>query len=105
MRGNKPLASAGVHDNAPTMSEAKTTGLGLVVDSFGRSLTPEVARFLVGWKADEAAQARYEELADKNTEGRLTEEERGELDAIVRFDSVMALLKARAQFVLRPVKG
>jgi hypothetical protein len=87
------------------MIGAKTTGLGLVMDSFGRSLTPEVARFLVEWKADEAAQTRYEELADKNTEGQLTPEESRELEAVVRFDSTMALLKARAQLTLRPAHG
>lgn len=87
------------------MSETKATGLGLVMDSFGRSLTPDVARFLVEWKADEAAQTRYAELADKNAEGQLTPEERRELEAVVRFDSTMALLKARAQLTLRPVHG
>lgn len=75
------------------------------MDSFGRSLTPDVARFLVEWQADEAAQARYAELAGKSTEGQLTSEERRELEAIVRFDSIMALLKARAQLTLRPAHG
>ena len=87
------------------MSEAKTTGLGLVMDSFRRSLTPDIARFLVGWKADEAAQARYEELAGKNTEGQLTPEDRRELEAIVRFDSTMGLLKAQAQLTLHQARG
>jgi hypothetical protein len=55
-------------------SQAKL--LDRLLDPVMRCLTPEAASRLVNLQADDAAQHRMEELADKNTEGALSPEER-----------------------------
>jgi hypothetical protein len=65
-----------------------------------RGLTAELARALINLRADEETQARYDELADKRTEGTLTPPELEELESIVRANTLLGLLKAEAQFVL-----
>jgi len=48
-------------------------------------------------QADVETQARYDELADKRTEGQLTAEEEEELAAMVRANTLVGLLKAEAR--------
>lgn len=66
----------------------------------------EVADFLVGsptpaqivaFKASGEAQARVEELLDRNREESLTPQERSELDAIQSTNHLLMLLKIRAR--------
>jgi hypothetical protein len=59
--------------------------------------TPEAARKLVQLRADPDLQARIDELADRNTEGVLTEEERGEYETSVRAANLIAILQAKAR--------
>jgi hypothetical protein len=65
-----------------------------------RSLTAEVAHALVNLRVDEEVQARYDELAEKSTEGGLTEAEKEELDEFVRANTFLGLLKAEAKTML-----
>jgi hypothetical protein len=68
-----------------------------------RHLSAELADALMHLKADEEVQARYDELASKNTEARLTAHERAELESLVRANSILAILKAEARaFLQRP---
>lgn len=68
-----------------------------------RELSMQLADALVRLQADPEVQARYEELADKNTEGRLSKAEKSELESLVRATSVLTLLKAEARaFLQRP---
>ena len=46
-------------------------------------------------------QARYDELAGKNTESALSAEERAELESLVRANSILSLLKAEAHAFLQ----
>jgi DNA-binding YbaB/EbfC family protein len=55
-----------------------------------------------GRKVDEEVQTRYEELAEKNTEGSLNSEEREELVSLVRANSILSVLKGEARAVLQP---
>ncbi len=66
-----------------------------------RELTPEVARALLRIKADEEVQARYEELAAKNTNDTLAADERTELASLVRVNSLLGLLMAEARAFLQ----
>jgi hypothetical protein len=66
----------------------------------GRCLTPDVAKALVNLHADPSAQARLEELADKNTEGALTPAERDEYETSVRAIEFIAVLQAQARALL-----
>ncbi len=51
-----------------------TDTLDRLLDPVSRCLTPEVALALVNLQADPSFQARLDELADKNTENRLSPE-------------------------------
>ena len=68
-----------------------------------RELNAELAGALLRLKVDADVQARYEELAGKNTEGTLTADERNELASLVRVNSLLGVLMAEARaFLQRP---
>jgi hypothetical protein len=58
---------------------------------------PEKAEAIIGFRADPELQARIEELAQKSTEGELTEDERSEYAGYVRANKFVAILKRQAQ--------
>ncbi len=68
-------------------------------------MSAELARALANLHADEQTQARYEELATLRTEGRLTAAEQEELEAMVRANTLVGLLKAAAMSALHPGKS
>ncbi|MGE3311223.1 MAG: hypothetical protein AB7O66_14740, partial [Limisphaerales bacterium] len=57
---------------------------------------------LVTLRADDETQARYDELADKNSRGELSRDEAHELEAIVRANTFLGIIKAQAQATLKP---
>jgi hypothetical protein len=67
----------------------------------GDCLTPEVARHLVDLHASPDVQARLEELADKNTAGQLSAEERAEYETAVAAIEFISMLQAKARRLLR----
>jgi hypothetical protein len=74
------------------MSTVMTETLDRLLDPVGRCLSPEAARALVSLRADPQFQARLDELADKNTAGQLTPEEREEYDLYLSALSVLSAL-------------
>jgi len=72
-------------------------GLERLLRPLRHELSVELADALLRLKADEEVQARYDELASKNTEGVLTADERRELESLVRGNSILSLLKAQAR--------
>ena len=58
---------------------------------------PEKADAVIGFRADPELQARIEELAQKSTEGELTEDERAEYAGYVRANKFISILKRQAQ--------
>lgn len=74
--------------------------LDRLLEPVGRCFTPDVARKIVELRADPGLQARIDELADKSTEGRLSEEERSQYETIVRAIDFIAVLQAKARAVL-----
>lgn len=60
-------------------------------------LTVEQARALADFRGDEALQVRIEELAQKSTEGQLSESERAEYEGYVRANKFIAILQAKAR--------
>lgn len=62
---------------------------------------PEKAELVIGFRADPELQARIEELAQKSTEGKLSEDERGEYAGYVRANKFVAILKRQAQQISR----
>ena len=70
-----------------------------------RELSAELAGALLRLQADTEVQARYDELADKNTDDALSAEERAELESLVRANSILSLLKAEARAFLQQPKA
>ena len=66
-----------------------------------QALTPEVAKALVQLRADPELQAKMDDLAEKCNEGKLTEDEREEYDASIRFGNFIAILQAKARTLLK----
>lgn len=58
---------------------------------------PEKADAVIGFQADAELQARIEELAQKSSEGELTEDESAEYAGYVRANKFVAILKRQAQ--------
>jgi hypothetical protein len=74
--------------------------LSRLLEPVGKTLTLRSAKALVDLRADAAAQARIELLAEKCTEGKLTREERVEYDAYVSANTLIAILQAKARSVI-----
>jgi hypothetical protein len=87
------------------MQASAASALQRLLDPVGRCLTPDVARALLGLQADAEAQARIEELADKSTEGTLTEAEREEYQAFVSAIDFVTVLQSKARAVLAGAAG
>jgi hypothetical protein len=71
-----------------------------VLDLVGKCLTPDSARAVLDFKLNPIAQARLDELADKNTEGTITPEERRDYEAQVGAIEITSILQARARRLL-----
>ena len=65
-----------------------------------RGLNKELAEFLLSIQADDGVQTRYYDLADRNTEGQLSQAEQDELALIVRVNAFLTVLKAEARAFL-----
>ena len=82
----------------------KTTGDTVALEKFlrpmARGLSAELARAIVNLNADPEIQDRYDALAGKNTEGKLTPAEMAELESLVRVNTLLGVLKVEAQAVL-----
>jgi len=77
-----------------------TSALERLLRPLSRSLTAELAHALVSVQADRETQARYDELADKRTQGQMTREEQAELEAMVRANTLLGVLKVEARIFL-----
>ena len=75
-------------------SEAVHPAFREMIDFLASGPTPEQ---IVSFKISPAAQARLEELLDKNREDGLTDDEAAELDVYEQVNHVLLLLKARAR--------
>ena len=73
------------------------TVLARMLELLANCLTPEVAEDIVKLRADSALQARIDTLADKNTAGTLTEEERNEYESYVHAANFISILQAKAR--------
>jgi hypothetical protein len=74
------------------------------LDPVGKALNTEAARRLIELHADEETPLRVEELADRNTEGQQTAEERSAYESLVAAADIVAILqaKARSKFATEP---
>jgi hypothetical protein len=61
-------------------------------------LSDEQTRRLAELEGDPAIAERLRELAEKSNEGQLTDAERGEYEAYIEADNLLAVLQAEARF-------
>jgi hypothetical protein len=66
----------------------------------GKCMTREVAKKVADLRADPDVQARVDELADKCTEGDLTDEERADYESYVHAIRVIGVLQAQVRGIL-----
>ena len=71
--------------------------LDRLLDPVGRSLSVKAARELACLRADEEAQTRVSELAEKCNAGTLSADERTEYEACVMAANIVAILQAKAR--------
>jgi hypothetical protein len=77
-------------------STAFDRGIDPILDFF----SPDQARALIAYRGDDSLRARIEELADKSTEGELTDRERAECEGYVQASKFIAILQAKAKNLL-----
>ena len=77
--------------------------LDRIFDPLSQILTPEVARKLVKFRFDSAAQKRIDKLARKCNEGELTSLERREYETYVQAIDFISILQAKARAFLKRV--
>ena len=65
------------------------------------NLPPEVARSILTWKFSAKSAAKMNKLADRNRRGKITEQEREELERFLRVGSLVNLAQAKARQSLR----
>lgn len=87
-----------------TGKETTVMATAFDTDAFERATDPllkffdaKQAKALVAYRGDETLQARIEELADKHSEGQLTQEERAEYEGYVSANKFIAILQAKAR--------
>lgn len=69
-------------------------------DPVSRCLTPDVARRIAGLRASPQVQQTLDDLAEKSTEGTLTDAERADYETYVRAINFIGLLQAKARAVI-----
>jgi hypothetical protein len=77
---------------------------GRLIRADDGDLTRKLARYILTLGFDEKDQARMRELAERNQEGALSEEEREELHNYVRVGHLLALLHSKARKSLKHKK-
>ncbi|MEQ8786294.1 MAG: hypothetical protein RIC55_08340 [Pirellulaceae bacterium] len=63
-------------------------------------LSADIAQFVLGWKFTDRAVARMNDLAQRNSKGTITGEERVELEKYLRVGSLINLVQAKARLSL-----
>ena len=58
---------------------------------------PDKAQAVIGFRPDPRLQERIDELAEKSTEGQLSEDEKAEYEGYVRANKFIAILQRQAR--------
>jgi len=77
-----------------------TAAFDRAVDPVMGFFTREQAEALGAYRGDDALRNRLDELAERNTEGELTDEERAEYEGHVRANKFVTTLQAKARKLL-----
>lgn len=88
----------------PQTATAKPTGaivLSRALETKGGSVPPEGARFILSLGIREQDKQRTLDLLTKQQQGKITAEERDELESYVQADNMLSILKAKALLALK----
>ena len=66
-----------------------------MLEPLGQCLTYDMARRIAGLRASEDVQARFDDLADKNTAGTLSPGEHAEYESLVAGVTFISILQAK----------
>ncbi|MBI4658466.1 MAG: hypothetical protein HY735_06405 [Verrucomicrobia bacterium] len=86
-------------------TDLENSALARLLRPLSQTLTSQLAMALLQLQADEELQSRYDELAEKGNEGRLTSQEQAELDSLVEANTLLGILKAEAELFLKQPKA
>jgi hypothetical protein len=75
--------------------------LARMLQSEGREVTPEVARYLLSLKLSSPDETRVNELSAKARAGTLTDSETQELDSYLHIGSLLAVMQSKARQSLK----
>ncbi|MHC5539510.1 hypothetical protein ACYOEI_14930 [Singulisphaera rosea] len=75
--------------------------LGRLISPDDPSFSPEAARSILKLSFPKADKERVHSLLEKNQDGQLTIDERGELDEYLRADAFLSVLKSKARLSLK----
>ena len=77
-----------------------TAAFDRAVDPVMGIFTREQAEAVVAYRGEDSLRNRIDELAERNTEGELTDEELAEYEGYVRANKFVATLQAKARRLL-----
>lgn len=77
--------------------------LARLIQAHERGFSPEVARYLLSFKFQPSDVDRMNELAQGAQSGRLTEEERIELESYLHVSNLLVIMQSEARQVLHSV--
>lgn len=83
------------------MSIPSPSVLGRMIRPMTQKLSPEALREIASYQAGDSEEERYHNLADRNAEGTITEDERGELESIVAANTLLSILRKEARALLQ----
>ena len=78
-------------------TRSETVAFELGIRPLMEIVLPDKADAIISFRAAPQLQARIEELAQKSTEGKLTEEEAADYAGFVRANKFVAILKRQAR--------
>ena len=84
----------------PRMTITSQPILGRMLRPLTESLRAELLQAVANLNPVAADEERYHELAEKNAEGRITPDERRELEGMVSANTVLSLLRREARETL-----
>ena len=88
----------------PSPGALKTTGatvLSRALQLKGKNVPPEGARFILSLGIRDKDKKRMLKLLEKQQKGRITAQERDELESYVQADNLLSILKAQALLALK----
>jgi hypothetical protein len=71
-----------------------------LLEPVARALNLDAASRLISLRADDATQARMEELAERCSEGALSDSDRAEYESLVTAGEMISVLRAKARIAL-----